>query len=319
MEKEYRIDPDFQSIMPSLTDEEKKELEESLLKDGFKGAPIIVWHDIIIDGHNRYKLCKKHDIPYEVRELEFDGKEEVIQWMVRAQLGRRNLQPGQKVDLVKKFKPIFEEQARKNRSESGGDRKSKSYKKSVMVNLPQPIPSEQSSKPKRNPTVAKQLADIAGISEKTFRMGEKVLDSDREELKKQMLSGEKTVNASYTELKRLEKQGRVPEHHTQDEPEGESETPKEIKKQGNIEDKLNQIREKNQLYFESIVNDVKWLLKEEFYGEDGDELTPKIRSELNAYINGLESFNGLLQTLDFDECDDSIIIVKNKTEERIVK
>lgn len=97
--KEYKIDPELNEVLPDLSDEDYKALEESLLTEGFKGAPIIIWQgkDIIIDGHNRYQICKKHNIPFEAKEIEFSNKDEVTLWMVKQQMGRRNLTPLQRM------------------------------------------------------------------------------------------------------------------------------------------------------------------------------------------------------------------------------
>ena len=84
-----------------------------------------------------------------------------MEWMLD-QLGRRNLSPIQRIAVTEKYRPIYEKQARENQSLGGGDRKSESYKKTVTENLP---------KAKRNPTTDKKLSDIAGVSEKTYRMG----------------------------------------------------------------------------------------------------------------------------------------------------
>ena len=46
----------------------------------------------------------------------------------------------------------------------------------------------------------KKLSKLAGVSKETYRMGAKVLNSDNEELKKEVLSGEKTISKAYKEL-----------------------------------------------------------------------------------------------------------------------
>ena len=112
MNKEYRIDPELKSIMSELAEDEKDMLEKSLLQDGYKGPPIVVWEDTIVDGHNRYELCRKHNIPFEVQKMQFDSKDEVIQWMIRAQIGRRNLSKAQRCALVRRFRPIYEKEAK---------------------------------------------------------------------------------------------------------------------------------------------------------------------------------------------------------------
>lgn len=150
MQPEYTIDPELKKIMPELSEDEYKELESSLLTDGYKGASIIVWKQkgIIVDGHNRYSICQKHDIPFEVKELEFESQDDVIMWMLRAQLGRRNLSPLQRVRIVEKYRPLYKKKAKENQINAGGDKKSESYKKSVTANLPQAVEEK-----KRNPTV----------------------------------------------------------------------------------------------------------------------------------------------------------------------
>ena len=54
-----KIDKEFQELMPSLKEDESKQLEENLKKEGWrKNEYIILWDDIIIDGINRYNICK---------------------------------------------------------------------------------------------------------------------------------------------------------------------------------------------------------------------------------------------------------------------
>lgn len=101
------------------------------------------------------------------------------------QLGRRNLSAIQRIAVAEKYRPIYERQAQENQSKAGGDRKSEYYQKSLTENLPQVISAKE-----RNPTTDKKLSDIAGVSEKTHRMGAKVLHSDNDALKQEVLSGE---------------------------------------------------------------------------------------------------------------------------------
>ena len=92
------IDPEFSSICWKLTDEERAHLAESLLAEGCR-EPILYW-DVegkpIIDGHNRYELCLENGVPYKVRPMRFDSRQEVIAWIARNQLGRRNCSEAQK-------------------------------------------------------------------------------------------------------------------------------------------------------------------------------------------------------------------------------
>lgn len=100
------VDPEFRDLIPPLNEEELKLLEASLVADGCE-SPLIVWNGVIIDGHNRYAICRKHDIPFSIQEKNFDTREEVMLWMLRNQLGRRNLNNYQRSELALKFEPLF--------------------------------------------------------------------------------------------------------------------------------------------------------------------------------------------------------------------
>lgn len=98
-----RIDPEFKAQIPPLTREERKQLEENILAEGALLAPILVWNGTIVDGHNRYEILQSHpEIPCSVRNLELETRDEVLVWICKHQLGRRNLTPEQKKFLVGK-------------------------------------------------------------------------------------------------------------------------------------------------------------------------------------------------------------------------
>ena len=98
-----KVDPEFQGKIPPLTFEELNQLEANILRDGRIINPIIVWQGLIVDGHNRYTIAKKHpEIPFTVHEKEFASRYEAIIWICKNQLGRRNLTPEQKKFLVGK-------------------------------------------------------------------------------------------------------------------------------------------------------------------------------------------------------------------------
>lgn len=98
-----KIDPEFQGKIPPLTSEELDQLEKNIISDGKVINPIIVWKGLIVDGHNRYAILQKHpDIPYTVHEKTFADRYEVIIWICKNQLGRRNLTPEQKKYLIGK-------------------------------------------------------------------------------------------------------------------------------------------------------------------------------------------------------------------------
>jgi hypothetical protein len=91
-----RVDREFRSLIPALSDEERKQLEANIVEHGGARDPLVVWQredagDILLDGHNRYEICERLGLPYEVEHLEFDTRDEAADWIDRNQLGRRNL------------------------------------------------------------------------------------------------------------------------------------------------------------------------------------------------------------------------------------
>ena len=115
---ELVIDPEFESVIPPLTELEFDQLQKNILDDKEVFHPIIVWNNIIIDGHNRYKILKAHqNLPFRIRKLEFEDRYEVIAWICKNQIGRRNLSEAQLTILLG-----HRLEAEKKRR--GGDRKS---------------------------------------------------------------------------------------------------------------------------------------------------------------------------------------------------
>ena len=89
-----KIDPEFQNQIPPLTDDEYKQLEENILKEGKLLSPLIIWNNILVDGHNRYEIVQEHpEISFSTLPLPFESREEVLAWICKNQLGRRNLTP----------------------------------------------------------------------------------------------------------------------------------------------------------------------------------------------------------------------------------
>ena len=115
---ELVIDPEFESVIPPLTELEFDQLRKNILEDKEVFHPIIVWNNTIVDGHNRYKILKVHqNLPFRIRKLEFEDRYEVIAWICKNQIGRRNLSEAQLTILLG-----HRLEAEKKRR--GGDRKS---------------------------------------------------------------------------------------------------------------------------------------------------------------------------------------------------
>ncbi len=88
----------LEDIITPLSKEEFGQLRENLIAEGCR-EPLIVWKRntelVLVDGHNRYKICIKHNIPFKTKPINLKDIEEVKSWMINNQLGRRNLNPDQ--------------------------------------------------------------------------------------------------------------------------------------------------------------------------------------------------------------------------------
>lgn len=188
--KELKINPELRDFIPPLSGEEKKQLEDSLLKYGYKGAPIYIWNDYIVDGHNRYELCKKHNIEFPVEELILGDDAtiiDVMEWMINTQLGRRNLPPAQRLAVMDKFKRKIQEQAKSTQGTRTDLTSSPNGEKVISTHTD------------------KELAKMAGVGTGTVARFNKVMKSDDEELKKKVLSNEVSINAGYEKIREKEK------------------------------------------------------------------------------------------------------------------
>ena len=94
VERPIKIDPEFKSLIPPLGASEREQLESNLLAEGCRD-PLVVWkgHNILLDGHNRYALCQKHGIDFKIVEKVLPDRDAARDWLIRNQLGRRNLTP----------------------------------------------------------------------------------------------------------------------------------------------------------------------------------------------------------------------------------
>jgi hypothetical protein len=115
---EIKVDPEIKSLVPPLKPEEQTKLLESIKMEGCRD-PLVVWaeHNILLDGHNRFSICQELCIPFRVTMLSFPDKDHAMLWILRNQLGRRNLDPVQ-------FKLLIGREYELTKQIHGGDRRS---------------------------------------------------------------------------------------------------------------------------------------------------------------------------------------------------
>jgi hypothetical protein len=94
------IDIQFESLIQPLSAQELGLLTEQILRDGCR-EPLSVWKTeddqrILLDGHNRYKICGEHKRDFQTINIKLDSREQAKLWILEHQVGRRNLTDDQR-------------------------------------------------------------------------------------------------------------------------------------------------------------------------------------------------------------------------------
>lgn len=176
------IDPEFQSLIPPLSADEIKQLEENILAEGCRD-PLVTWvvdgDQVLIDGHNRYDICSRHGLSYETVEVKFDSRDDAKLWIVRNQLGRRNISDFVKAELALVAKPIIEARARAN--QQGGQGGTLLRQNSDEA---KPVRTDES------------VAELANVSRDTVRKVEMIKETAAPELLNAVRSGAVSINTA---------------------------------------------------------------------------------------------------------------------------
>lgn len=184
------INEELKKLLPPLTPDEYKTLEESIVCDGCR-EPLVVWNDTLVDGHNRYEICTKHNILFDIKEIESDNIEDIKIWIIDNQKGRRNLTDGWKYELAQTRKKIIALQAAENLKLSEG-RGAIGEKKPLSI----------VDKPFISINTQKEIAEELGWSTGKVAMADKVWKDAPEEIKEKIKSGDVSINEAYKGLKK---------------------------------------------------------------------------------------------------------------------
>lgn len=190
------IDPEFSSLIPPLTDEEFAGLEKSIKEEGCRDA-LVVWNNdgkqILIDGHNRYRICQKHGIEFKTVEKKFDNREAAGVWMCDNQLQRRNISTLDRVTLEDRKKDFLAKIASKKRLEGNALGGKKSDTKSCPT-------SAQSRQQKRENSTDYKIAKAAGVSEDTVRKVRTINEKADDRTKELVRSGQLSINQAFNSV-----------------------------------------------------------------------------------------------------------------------
>lgn len=185
-----QIKQEFKQLIPPLSAEEFNQLEENCLKEGIRDA-IVTWQGFIIDGHNRYEIAQRHGLEYKTIEKQFESENDVIEWMIRNQFGRRNLNNYHRSVLALQLEDVFREQAKE--------------KQGTRTDI------SQNSDECKEVSTKKELAKIADVSHDTIMRVKAIEAKAPDEVKEKLRTGEVSINQAYTEIKKHEKKAIVQE------------------------------------------------------------------------------------------------------------
>lgn len=172
------IAPDFESLLPPLSDAELAQLEQNCLDDPKHEnmPPVILWSNhknTLVDGHNQNRVRTKHNLKIKYVRRDFDSRDDAKRFALDVQFGRRNLDASQRAMAYAK------------------------------------LPRKTEGKPKANSANLQSIAELAesaGVSERTMADAVKVADKAPAAVAKAVAAGEVKVSdaAAVAELPKAE-------------------------------------------------------------------------------------------------------------------
>lgn len=193
------VNEELKAYIDPLTPEEYAALERSLLAEGCRDA-LVLWGDLLVDGHNRYAICRQHGLPFQtVQSKRFKDIEDVHLWMIDQHLGRRSVSDFQRGVLALRQREIVA--ARRVRFLEASAQPAQPGAADAAV--PQSAAAEdlpwegESSYPEPAPLKSREdLARAARLSSSQVAMIEKIHQQAEPELVAALKSGAISINAA---------------------------------------------------------------------------------------------------------------------------
>ena len=181
------VNQDLLAYIDPLTPEEHDALERSLLAEGCRDA-LVLWGEVLVDGHNRYGICTKHGLPFNtVQNDRFKSIDDVHLWMIDQHLGRRSVSDFQRGVLALRKKDILAARVPTTPADAPWD-----------AGSPPRLPTESGPKPAEPLNTREAIAKAARISSNTISQIEKIQKTAAPELVAAVKSGTISINAAAT-------------------------------------------------------------------------------------------------------------------------
>jgi hypothetical protein len=111
------VKEELKAYIDPLTADEHEALERSILAEGCRDA-LVLWNDVLVDGHNRFGICQKHGLPFQtVQNTRFQSMDDVHLWMIEQHLGRRSVSDFQRGVLALRKRDILAERHRADQAQ----------------------------------------------------------------------------------------------------------------------------------------------------------------------------------------------------------
>lgn len=176
------INEDLRAYIDPLTEDEYAALERSILSEGCRDA-LVLWGDLLVDGHNRYSICQKHGIPFKTMQNQtFKSIDDVHLWMIDNHLGRRSVSDFQRGVLALRKKEILSARLADTQAEQPAEPPSKGDV--VTQSRPAPVLTREA------------IARAARVSSATLGQIEKIQKTATPELVSAVKSGVISINAA---------------------------------------------------------------------------------------------------------------------------
>jgi hypothetical protein len=180
------VNEELKAYIDPLSPQEYQALERSILAEGCRDA-LVLWGQVLVDGHNRHAICSKHGLPFQtVQNTRFQSLEDVQLWMIDQHLGRRSLSDFQRGVLALRKREIATE------------RRARAQAAAPAPAAQAPASGELAPAAAELPDSREALARVARLSSAQVMQIEKIQKQAAPEVVAAVKAGEISINAAAT-------------------------------------------------------------------------------------------------------------------------
>jgi ParB-like chromosome segregation protein Spo0J len=189
-----RLNPEYDKLLPKMSEEEFAELKNSIKTEG-QHYPIIVNEDLeVLDGHHRFRACTELGLEPDFEVRKFDEKLLEKKFVIEANLRRRHLNNFQLIELAIPLLEIEKTLAKKRQSKGGKNGRD------MQLGL-----ASDDAEPGPKAKATEEVAKKAGVSTRTLERGKKIIEKASEDDKQKLRDGKTSISKVYQEIVTAEK------------------------------------------------------------------------------------------------------------------